>query len=70
LLKLDCEDFEYQILFNTSEKVLNRVQRIILEYHDNFGLYQYDELVAILKNKGYNIRTYPNHVHAYLGSLL
>ena len=69
LLKLDCEGAEYQILFNAPENVFTRVQRIIMEYHDNIEDYQHDELVAYLTNKGFNVRTYPNQVHAYLADL-
>ena len=69
LLKIDCEGAEYQVLFNAPENVLNRVQRITMEYHDNIEDYQHDELVEYLTNIGFNVRIYPNQVHAYLGYL-
>lgn len=35
LLKLDCEGAEYEIIYNTPKKYLQKVQNIVMEYHPN-----------------------------------
>jgi len=37
LLKLDCEGAEYEILHGTSKSYLDRIDKIVLEYHDFEG---------------------------------
>lgn len=37
LLKLDCEGSEYEILWNCSADTLNRVRRIVAEFHEGPG---------------------------------
>jgi FkbM family methyltransferase len=69
LLKLDCEGAEYNILLNTPDKILNRIERIVLEYHENCNGYTHKDLVIFLKSKGFAVSVYPNYVHSYLGYL-
>lgn len=69
LLKLDCEGAEYGILFNTPESVLSRIERIVMEYHDNASAYTHVDLFQYLREKGYQVKTFPNQVHGYLGYL-
>ncbi len=69
LLKLDCEGAEYSILFNASEAVLQRIERIVMEYHDDVTSYTHQDLVDFLTGKGFTVRIHPNFVHAYLGYL-
>jgi FkbM family methyltransferase len=69
LLKMDCEGAEYPILFATPPETLQKVQRIVMEYHDNAGPYTHADLERFLSQLGYRVRSYPNAVHAYLGYL-
>jgi FkbM family methyltransferase len=69
LLKLDCEGAEYTILFNTPEAILARIERIVMEYHDNANAYTHQDLVHYLQKKGFQVKTNPNQVHGYLGYL-
>jgi FkbM family methyltransferase len=69
LLKLDCEGAEYAILFDTPRPVLERVQRIVMEYHDNVVPYTHRDLSRFLNEQGFEVETFRNPVHSYLGYL-
>lgn len=69
LLKLDCEGAEYDILFNANTKALERVQRLVMEYHDGVNGYSHRDLVAFLEQQAFEVRLTPNPVHAHLGYL-
>lgn len=69
LLKLDCEGAEYSILFNTPQSILERVRRIVMEYHDNLVPHSHSELVSFLNERGFQVETFPNPVHPHLGYL-
>jgi len=69
LLKLDCEGAEYPILFGASQPVLERIQRIVMEYHDDPNRYNHVDLTRFLKERGFAVETFPNPVHAHLGYL-
>jgi len=69
LLKLDCEGAEYAILFDTPQPVLERIQRIVMEYHDNIVQYTHHDLTRFLNERGFRVETFPNPVHSYLGYL-
>ena len=69
LLKLDCEGAEYAILFNTPRPVLELVKRIVMEYHDNVVEYTHRDLTRFLTEQGFEVETFRNPVHSYLGYL-
>lgn len=69
LMKLDCEGAEYEILFKAPDSVLNRIDRIVMEYHDNAVEYTHADMERFLKEKGYKVKVYPSPVHPYLGYL-
>jgi FkbM family methyltransferase len=69
LLKMDCEGAEYSILFGTPHSVLERVQRIVLETHDNIVEYQHPDLIRFLTEHGFRVETFPNPVYSYYGYL-
>jgi len=69
LLKMDCEGAEYSILFTTPLSVLERIQRIVMEYHDNVTQYNHIDLARFLYERGFHIETFPNPVHSHLGYL-
>jgi FkbM family methyltransferase len=49
-IKMDCEGCEYDVLGSISEEILDRVNEILLEYHDGPH-----ELPRILSNAGFNV---------------
>ena len=68
LLKIDCEGAEYEILFNAPEETLERIERIVMEYHDSLdGNHQ--QIFDFLTDKGFGVQIYPNFVHHNLGYL-
>lgn len=69
LLKLDCEGAEYTILFGAPQPVLENIQRIVMEYHDDLNQYNHADLTRFLKERGFVVETFPNPVHAHLGYL-
>lgn len=68
LLKLDCEGAEFDILRALSPDDFRRIDRVVLEYHEQPGNDR-RELRDILKNAGYEVRITPSPVHAGLGYL-
>ena len=47
LLKIDCEGSEYEILYNTNTNILNKIENLIGEFHENKDLtdeYDIDKL--------------------------
>ncbi len=69
LVKLDCEGAEYDILLNAPAWVLDRIHRIVLEYHDEFTPHVHGDLVRFLEHAGFSVETFPNPVHPDLGYL-
>ena len=68
LLKIDCEGAEYEILFNTPDETLERIERIVMEYHDSSdGNHQ--QIFDFLTKKGFGVQIHPNYVHHHLGYL-
>ncbi len=69
LLKLDCEGAEYPILFGTPQSVLEIIDHIVMEYHDNVTQYNHNDLTRFLNERGFRVQTFPNPVHSHLGYL-
>jgi len=56
LLKMDCEGAEYEILFSTPTEILDKVQTIVMEYH-NTKEHNYSEIVKYLQERGFKTET-------------
>jgi FkbM family methyltransferase len=69
LLKVDTEGAEYEILFNAGEETLDKVARVVLEYHEGVTPYGRGDLVAFLEGRDFTTRVEPNPVHPSLGLL-
>jgi len=54
-LKIDCEGCEFDIFRNLSDEYFNRIEKIVMEFHEYHPSNKYEELVSILENKGYNV---------------
>lgn len=69
LMKMDCEGAEYPVLFHASGEVLSRIQRMVMEYHDNVTQYTHKDLERFLQAHGFQVQSFVNPVHDYLGYL-
>lgn len=56
-LKIDCEGAEYDILFNTPKKYLDKIDKVALEYHEGeFTEYGWRDLETFFRNHGFQVR--------------
>jgi len=69
LMKIDCEGAEYEILLNTPDSILERIERIVMEYHEGVTPYSHTDLEQFLTKRGFSVKAYPNFVHEDLGYL-
>jgi FkbM family methyltransferase len=69
IIKLDCEGAEYEILMNTSGEIFNKIDRIIMEYHDIDETYHHQKLASFLKGMDYEVYCHDNFVHENIGYL-
>jgi len=69
LLKIDAEGAEYAILFNTPAAIYEKIDRIVMEYHDAITQYTHADLVYFLQVKGYRVNAVENAAHSELGYL-
>jgi len=69
LLKLDCEGAEYAILFEAGEDILQKVERIVMEYHDGITNFTHKDMAEFLGQNGYTAIITPNYVHDNIGYL-
>jgi len=68
-LKLDCEGAEYDILFQSDDELLQKVDRICMEVHDGMTAYSRLDMQKFLEGKGYSVKVTPNAVHDFLAYL-
>lgn len=55
-LKMDVEGAEYDILLNASSEILKKIDKIIIEFHDNVPHgHDYKELKDYLENEGFHV---------------
>ena len=69
LLKIDCEGAEFEIILGLTPRVLSRIARIVLEYHDHVTAHTHEELVKFLEERGFDVRVRPNPAWKELGFL-
>lgn len=55
LLKIDAEGCEYEIFRNISDEHLDRIEKIVMEFHEYHPLNRHRKLIKFLKLRGYNI---------------
>ena len=53
-LKIDCEGSEGEIVSSTSEKYLRKIEKAVLEFHDNVSSLQHDEIQKIFEKADFN----------------
>jgi len=55
-LKMDVEGAEYKILLNASPALLKKIDKIVLEFHDNLSYgHNYNDLKELLENNGFDV---------------
>lgn len=69
LLKLDCEGAEYDILMRSDPILLQRVDRLVMEYHDGVADYQHMDLSRYLQEQGFVVEVFANPVYEEIGYL-
>ncbi len=58
-LKIDVEGAEYDILLNVPNKILKRIKKIVIEYHDRIKPgYDHGMIVNKLKSAGFEVETF------------
>jgi len=56
MLKMDCEGEEYNLLFNTTNEYLKRIDRMCIEYHDYLPTkYNHRDLINYLSELKYDV---------------
>jgi len=56
-LKMDVEGAEYNIILNSPPKLLKKIDKIALEFHDNLPHgHNYKELIAYLQKNGFHVK--------------
>lgn len=68
LLKLDCEGDEFPILLGAEDALFEKIERIVLEYHD-WPPYHHQTLLSRFEKLGYTVRSKRNPVHPDTGFL-
>ncbi|HVS10881.1 MAG TPA: FkbM family methyltransferase [Planctomycetota bacterium] len=66
-LKMDCEGAEFEILLGAGASVLERIDRMAVEYHDFAA--DHGELVRCLESCGRSVRIAPSPVYREIGYL-
>jgi len=69
LLKIDCEGAEFEIVLGLEPRILQRIARIVLEYHDHVTAHTHEELVRFLEAHGFAVIARPNPAWRELGFL-
>lgn len=69
LLKMDCEGAEYEILLSTPASTFEKIERIIMEYHDVDAERTHSVLTRFLEAQGYRVTCHKNFVHKDIGYL-
>ncbi len=55
-LKMDCEGAEYEIIMNASSSILNKIQKISIEIHEELVPYSKEVMIENLKKHGFNVK--------------
>ena len=59
---------EYPILYQAPNEIFVKIERIVMEYHDN-AQGNHTQLRTYLQQQGYQVQITPNFVHSDLGYL-
>ena len=68
LLKMDIEGGEYEIFETMSDKMYNKIDYVIMEYH-NIGHLNYKIIETLLREHGFGVQIFPSHFDKTMGFL-
>lgn len=68
-LKIDCEGCEFALMLEAPPDILQRIDRICMEYHANATPHRVSALAHHLRTHGFAVKTQVNPVHKELGFL-
>ena len=68
-LKIDCEGGEYDIFFNTPDRIFSKLRYICMEYHDKITPYKGKDLAKFLRKKGFEVTLTVNPYRHEIGFL-
>ena len=69
LLKLDCEGAEYNIFKNLDTEDLQRIDKIVMEFHELHPEHNHCQLVAKLEQNNFQVEVYKNPLRYQLGKV-
>ena len=55
-LKMDCEGAEYEIIMNAESSILNKIQKIAMEIHEEIVPYTKEVIIENLEKHGFNVK--------------
>jgi FkbM family methyltransferase len=55
-LKMDCEGSEGEILSSIPKKYFKKIQKIVIEFHDNVSFLKHNEIIELLNNVNFSTR--------------
>ena len=55
-LKMDCEGAEYDIIMNASSSILDKIQKISAEIHEEIVPYSKKDIIEKLEKHGFNVK--------------
>jgi len=70
-LKLDCEGCEFEIILDSDPALINRIDRIVMEYHDHLSTrFSHRNLLDALKDLGFEAVAYnPNGTYGMIAAI-
>lgn len=67
LLKLDCEGAEFDILLNSNDRTLLKVENFIVEYHDDKNKGSHDSIVQLFRRLKYKVTIKKHAIESSIG---
>ena len=70
-LKLDCEGCEFEIILDSERSLMDRIDRIVMEYHDHRSTrFSHRDLLHALEQLGFKATSYhPNGTHGMIAAI-
>ena len=53
---MDCEGAEYEIIMNAESSILNKIQKIAMEIHEEIVPYTKEVIIENLEKHGFNVK--------------
>ncbi|MCX6744799.1 MAG: FkbM family methyltransferase [Candidatus Parcubacteria bacterium] len=69
LLKMDIEGAEYEVLAGLKMEDWQKINNILLEYHD-LAEHKHEDLAELIRQRGFSLEIFPSHFDKKLGYML